>query len=93
MEGCQLFSASYIRMISRLCYCLLRSRHHAARYTESLLIAYIRAIWPGFSVTFAHEKRLVEYYRIAATIARSITYAARVPATFRSASTSPADAA
>ena len=80
MEGCQLFSASHVRMISRLCYCLLRSRHHAARYT-------------GFSVTFAHEKRLVEYYRIAATIARSITYAARVPATFRSASTSPADAA
>ena len=34
MEGCQLFSASYVRMISRLCYCLLRSRHHTARYTD-----------------------------------------------------------
>ena len=68
-----------------------KSRDIQAKMPSPKVIFY--ALCPGFSVTFAHEKRLVEYYRIAATIARSITYAARVPATFRSASTSPADAA
>ena len=68
-----------------------KSRDIQAKMPSPKVIFY--AIYPGGSVTFAHEKRLVEYYRIAATIARSITYAARVPATFRSASTSPADAA
>ena len=63
LSRCQTSTAYCSLHSRRRRYCSLRSQQHASRCTEFMLIAYIRAVCLGFSVTFAHKKHLAEYYQ------------------------------